>query len=78
LIWFDAICINQNDQEEKTHQVRMMKETYENACRVIIWLDRDWTGYLAAPMLLETLAAIIHMNRRAMDVNTLSDFEMNS
>ena len=27
--WIDALCINQTDNEEKSHQVRMMGEIYQ-------------------------------------------------
>lgn len=37
-IWIDAVCINQDDSEEKSWQVRMMKEIYLNAKSSIGWL----------------------------------------
>ena len=37
-IWIDAVCINQNDSEEKSHQVPMMDRIYGLADRVCIWL----------------------------------------
>lgn len=37
-IWADAICINQEDSTEKTHQVQLMRVIYQRATRVIIWL----------------------------------------
>jgi hypothetical protein len=36
--WIDAICIDQEDQEEKTHQLPKMLEIYNNASNVCIWL----------------------------------------
>lgn len=38
--WIDAICINQEDEdnEEKNHQVRMMGEIYNHAKEVVIYL----------------------------------------
>jgi hypothetical protein len=44
LVWADAICINQNDDQEKTRQVRMMRDIYEKAERVIIWLGKEQSG----------------------------------
>jgi hypothetical protein len=44
LVWADAICINQNDDQEKTRQVRMMRDIYEKAQRVIIWLGKEQAG----------------------------------
>jgi hypothetical protein len=37
-IWIDALCINQNDTHERNGQVRRMKEIYEHAHCVIVWL----------------------------------------
>ncbi|PMD50634.1 HET-domain-containing protein, partial [Hyaloscypha bicolor E] len=37
-LWIDAICINQEDSDERDVQVRRMKSIYEQAERVIIWL----------------------------------------
>lgn len=34
----DAICINQNDTDEQSHQVSFMGEVYHKASEVIIWL----------------------------------------
>ena len=41
-IWADAICINQEDDAEKSLEVAQMGKVYENARRVLIWLgDTD-------------------------------------
>lgn len=37
-IWIDAICINQQDIEEKNHQVRFMSSIYNDAVLVVVWL----------------------------------------
>ncbi|CZR57833.1 uncharacterized protein PAC_07722 [Phialocephala subalpina] len=55
LIWADAICINQNDEQEKTRQVRMMRDIYEKAQRVIIWLGKEQVGDGRAFKLAESL-----------------------
>ncbi|KAF2246905.1 heterokaryon incompatibility, partial [Trematosphaeria pertusa] len=39
IVWADAICINQNDVEERNHQVRLMREIYTRAKRVLVSLD---------------------------------------
>ncbi len=46
-LWADAICINQNDAEEKGHQVKQMGRVYEGAKRVLVYLGQD-DGGLAA------------------------------
>jgi hypothetical protein len=37
-IWVDAICINQNDDLEKSEQVKQMTEIYKAATSVFAWL----------------------------------------
>ena len=37
-IWVDAICINQEDEEEKSDQIRLMRDIYSAAENVYIWL----------------------------------------
>ncbi|KAF2679838.1 HET-domain-containing protein [Lentithecium fluviatile CBS 122367] len=37
-LWADGICINQSDDQEKNHQVPLMKAVYPNAERVLSWL----------------------------------------
>jgi hypothetical protein len=55
-IWIDAICINQKDNNEKSHQIPLMCDIYGKAKRVLIWLgveagesDKaiDWVKYAA-------------------------------
>ena len=38
--WIDAICINQQNSEEQTHQVNRMASIYQNAHRAIYWLGK--------------------------------------
>ncbi|OTA98060.1 hypothetical protein M426DRAFT_46756, partial [Hypoxylon sp. CI-4A] len=44
-IWVDAICINQSNSEEKTHQVRIMREIYSKAKNTTIWLSGSDVAY---------------------------------
>lgn len=37
-LWIDALCINQEDQKEKAHQVSLMGTIYSNAYHTWIWL----------------------------------------
>lgn len=39
--WVDAICINQNDLEERSAQVQIMPQIYSKASCVIVWLGDD-------------------------------------
>ncbi|KAG0646404.1 Heterokaryon incompatibility protein [Hyphodiscus hymeniophilus] len=37
-VFIDAICIDQNDNDEKSRQVALMGDIYKNADQVIVWL----------------------------------------
>jgi hypothetical protein len=41
VLWADAICIHQNDAEERGQQVRLMDKIYAGAHKVLIWLGQD-------------------------------------
>lgn len=40
-IWADAACINQNDIEERSMQVALMRDIYSLARRVVVWLGQE-------------------------------------
>lgn len=40
-IWIDAVCINQNDDEEKSVQVNRMGTIFAHATEVLSWLGND-------------------------------------
>ena len=37
-LWVDSICINQRDTREKNHQVKLMKDIFSQAAKVLVWL----------------------------------------
>ncbi|KAI0856471.1 hypothetical protein F4860DRAFT_518768 [Xylaria cubensis] len=37
-VWADAICIDQGNSDEKSHQIRLMPEIYKSADQVFVWL----------------------------------------
>lgn len=39
--WTDAICINQKDDDEKSHQISLMKKIYESATLIIAFLGES-------------------------------------
>ncbi|KAI1455893.1 HET-domain-containing protein [Annulohypoxylon moriforme] len=51
-VWVDAVCINQDDDEERGRQVSRMKDIYSKAKEVLIWLGEEGedsnTGIAAA------------------------------
>jgi hypothetical protein len=40
-LWVDAICINQNNQNERSEQVKEMARIYRQAARVLCWLGEE-------------------------------------
>ncbi|KAL5313474.1 hypothetical protein ACEPPN_019207 [Leptodophora sp. 'Broadleaf-Isolate-01'] len=40
-LWVDAVCINQEDVNERNAQVRQMGNIYASAAGVVVWLDMD-------------------------------------
>ena len=44
LLWVDAVCINQEDKDERSQQVQRMGDIYANAKRVLVWMGEDTAG----------------------------------
>ena len=63
-IWVDAICINQDDVEERSHQVAMMRETYAHASCVEVWLghaDQDTAYVVKLAQAIRQYVPDVHM-----------------
>lgn len=56
LIWADAICMNQADDEEKSFQVRLMRKIYQRATRVVIWLGDDYEADCGGSSLFDVIS----------------------
>ncbi|PMD46841.1 heterokaryon incompatibility, partial [Hyaloscypha variabilis F] len=48
VLWIDAICINQSDDDEKSAQIPYMRNIYKLADRVVIWLGTADADAIAA------------------------------
>ncbi|KAN0099136.1 HET domain containing protein [Hyaloscypha variabilis] len=53
MLWIDSICINQDDNNEKNEQVRMMRDIYQEAQQVIVWLGDRYDADLTVGLLEE-------------------------
>jgi Heterokaryon incompatibility protein (HET) len=51
-IWVDAICINQNDEKEKSEQILLMNQIYSRAQTVYVWLGN---GTLESDVAMDSL-----------------------
>ncbi|KAI1814518.1 HET-domain-containing protein [Poronia punctata] len=71
--WIDALCINQNDYEEKGTQVAMMDKVYDKAESVLIWLGREDEHTEGAMKILNGLADpranVMEVSRRSWDAD---------
>ncbi|GAW23562.1 hypothetical protein ANO14919_131290 [Xylariales sp. No.14919] len=38
ILWVDAVCINQDDLDERSSQVQLMQRIYSGASQVVVWL----------------------------------------
>jgi hypothetical protein len=59
-MWIDAICIDQEDYDEKSQQVPLMRRIYASAWKVIVWLgvfDRDLQVALDHVRMLSSLTS---------------------
>lgn len=45
--WIDAICINQEDYEEKSCQVNSMRDIFSGAYKTVVWIGCDSEGKMA-------------------------------
>ncbi|PVH72680.1 HET-domain-containing protein [Cadophora sp. DSE1049] len=58
LIWADALCINQDDNLEKNHQILLMRQIYSSAFRTLAYLGDEADGSDAAIRLHEQIGGI--------------------
>ena len=63
-LWIDAICINQNDIEEKGQQVAMMSEIYRGTTRGLVFLGENAGDVIDVSHVLEEFRRILRVIRR--------------
>jgi hypothetical protein len=58
-IWIDAICINQSDNREKSHQIPLMRQIYAQASVVYVWVGEatrlEEEAFSSLPKITESL-----------------------
>ncbi|CZT05126.1 uncharacterized protein RCO7_05324 [Rhynchosporium graminicola] len=67
-LWADAICINQNDFEERGRQVTKMREIYGKAWTVIAWLGVEGNQSDMAIELVRKLCRFRNTQRTSFDL----------
>ena len=62
VLWVDAICVNQRDQDERSNQVQRMADIYSRAELVVAWLGSDYEDCGQALQLLGSLSSRIEVD----------------
>jgi hypothetical protein len=62
MLWIDAICVNQDDLEERSQQVQLMAEVFKLAERVVVWLGEATPTSACAMGILEKVDADFEFN----------------
>ena len=62
ILWIDAICINQNDLEERSAQVQRMAEIYALAESVLVWLGPEEHQSEKALHMLDNLGSEVEVD----------------
>ncbi|KAI1735500.1 heterokaryon incompatibility protein-domain-containing protein, partial [Xylaria scruposa] len=55
-LWIDALCIDQNNDKERSQQISLMRDIYRTASKVIIWLGARCSSSDRALKFLEFLS----------------------
>ena len=76
LLWIDAICVNQGDDEEKTHQVRQMAGVYKQAHCVLVWLGEEAGNSDVLMEFAENVQKEEEADRHLMDAYLFQDYSI--
>ncbi|KAL8951477.1 MAG: hypothetical protein Q9222_002554 [Ikaeria aurantiellina] len=67
-IWIDAVCVDQENLEERGHQVAMVGDIYRTATLVLIWLGPECQDSSLAMRALGSLSSSIEVDRQAQSI----------
>ena len=76
-LWVDAVCIDQQNLDERSRQVRYMRLIYSRATRVIVWLGLKVPGLEKAMDLAEMIHEIRSADRPDETTEAVSKVELN-
>jgi hypothetical protein len=63
-LWIDAVCVNQEDDRERKHQVKLMASIYSSAARVVVWLGPSYgDSNMAMAKLTDARHSIRRLNK---------------
>lgn len=70
ILWIDAICINQEDMDERAQQVKLMAEIYTSASHVLAWLGPPTHDSNLAMNLLHRISDSIDVDWKSFEIRT--------
>ena len=69
ILWVDAICINQNDNTERSSQVQLMRQIYQCSIRVVVWLgEHAQDSEQGADLLLQIQRLAVENDEKGSDL----------
>ncbi|KAF3004605.1 hypothetical protein E8E14_007502 [Neopestalotiopsis sp. 37M] len=78
VLWIDALCINQANNEEKSAQVAMMADIYQYAHRVIAWLGPEADDSNLAMIAMQDVGSQILVNWPENNDSSQPQFEISA
>jgi hypothetical protein len=73
IVWIDAVCINQTNDQERTAQVKIMKNIYSNSDHVVIWLGKDTADDKMAFAILEQYRKLFAEHGQHLDIGPMEN-----
>jgi hypothetical protein len=62
LLWMDALCINQQDNDKRNHQIQLMRTVYSQSIKLVVWLGEKSDD---SDLAIDTAAEIISTIRKS-------------
>ncbi|KAN0122842.1 Heterokaryon incompatibility protein (HET) domain containing protein [Hyaloscypha variabilis] len=75
VLWADAVCINQEDDKERGHQVNNMRMVYRNATKVLVWLGKNEEGHASVAVNAILEITLKCCNRAGISISNLSTYD---
>jgi hypothetical protein len=73
VLWIDAICVDQQNLQERGHQVKRMADIFSRAKRVLVWLGPESDSSSLALHVFQEIAAHIEIDENTMALTATTD-----
>ncbi|KAI5918872.1 heterokaryon incompatibility protein-domain-containing protein [Camillea tinctor] len=73
-LWVDSICINQKDNDERSHQIPKMRDIYKLASQVLVWIG-DYQPYTQRHIrgLFNFMIKMVNSRKYRKEAETIAD-----